>query len=230
MDSTNHFLSNLHLIMKTLTLYTLCIIALILQSCGDSTAPTSDANHTVNMGSQVWMTKNLDISTYRNGDPIRYASTPAEWQDASTKGEGAWCYYNNDPKNGAKYGKLYNWYAVKDPRVLAPIGYHIPSDAEWSVLTEYLGGEEIAGFKMKSTSGWSNGGNGDNSSGFNGLPGSGCNDSGNFFDFPEAGYFWSSSENFAGYAWNRYLFNYNTRGTRDVGKKGNGFSVRCLRD
>jgi uncharacterized protein (TIGR02145 family) len=216
--------------MKTLTLYTLCIIALILQSCGDSTAPTSDATQTVNIGTQVWTSKNLDISTYRNGDPIRYASTPEEWLDAANKGEGAWCYYNNDPKNGAKYGKLYNWYAVGDPRVLAPIGYHIPSDAEWSVLTEYLGGEEIAGFKMKSTSGWSNGGNGDNSSGFNGLPGGDCYYDGGFYGITGDGYFWSSSEYYADDAWDRILLSSNTKVYRTSYNKNVGLSVRCLRD
>ena len=216
--------------MKTLTLYTLCIIALILQSCGDSTAPTSDATQTVNIGTQVWTSKNLDISTYRNGDPIRYASTPEEWLDAANKGEGAWCYYNNDPKNGAKYGKLYNWYAVGDPRVLAPIGYHIPSDAEWSALTEYLGGENIAGFKMKSTTGWYNNGNGDNSSGFNGLPSGYCSSNGSFSDIIDFGYFWSSTEDDTSSAWYRDLYNNNTKFTRGKSNKGNGLSVRCLRD
>jgi len=215
--------------MKTLTLYTLCIIALILQSCGDSTSPTSDANQTVNIGTQVWTSKNLDVSTYRNGDPIRYASTPEEWLDAANKGEGAWCYYDYDPKNGEMYGKLYNWYAVGDPRVLAPIGYHIPSDAEWSALTEYLGGEEIAGFKMKSTSGWSNGGNGDNSSGFNGLPGGAWYNNGNFINMTEFGYFWSSSD-FTNIAWYRYLNNKNTQVLWFFANKYYGFSVRCLRD
>jgi uncharacterized protein (TIGR02145 family) len=174
----------------------------------------------------VWTSKNLDVSTYRNGDPIRYSSTPAEWLDAANKGEGAWCYYNNDPKNGAKYGKLYNWYAVKDPRVLAPIGYHISSDAELSVLTEYLGGEEIAGYKMKSTSGWSNGANGDNSSGFNGLPGGACNSDGDFYRITASGYFWSSSE-----TWYRELRNdFDTKVYRGSYDKRYGFSVRCLRD
>lgn len=217
--------------MKTLTLYTLCIIALILQSCGDSTAPTGDANQTVNIGTQVWTSKNLDVSTYRNGDLIRYASTPAEWLDAANKGEGAWCYYNNDPKNGEIYGKLYNWYAVNDPRVLAPLGYHIPSDAEWTVLTEYLGGEEIAGFKMKSTSGWSNGGNGDNSSGFNGLPGGylySTNAGLTFYSATDIGEFWSSSEANADRAWSRLLSNMAISGNRR--DKYRGLSVRCLRD
>jgi uncharacterized protein (TIGR02145 family) len=184
----------------------------------------------VKIGTQIWTSRNLEVSTYRNGDPIRHASTEQEWQDAASKGEGAWSYYNHDPKNGEIYGKLYNWYCVKDSRGLAPSGYHIPSDLEWSLLSEYLGGEEIAGFKMKSTSGWSKGGNGDNSSGFNGLPGGYCSDNGSFASITGNGYFWSSSENSANVAWYRDLTNYYTVVNRKFSSKNNGFSVRCLRD
>ena len=105
---------------------------------------------TVQIGTQVWMTKNLDVSTFRNGDPIPEAKTDEEWEKAGENKQPAWCYYNNDPGNGEKYGKLYNWYAVNDSRGLAPVGYHIPSDAEWTILTDFLGGEDAAGNKMKS--------------------------------------------------------------------------------
>ena len=184
----------------------------------------------VKIGTQIWTTKNLDVSTYRNGDTIRHASTQQEWQDAASKGEGAWCYYNHDPKNGEVYGKLYNWHAVKDSRILAPSGYHIPSDLEWSLLTEYLGGEEIAGFKMKSTSGWYDNGNGDNSSGFNAFPGGYCNNDGYFNFITDYGSWWSSSENDAGDAWFRHLNFYTTKVDRGYSHKDSGFSVRCLRD
>ena len=109
---------------------------------------------TVTIGTQVWMTKNLDVATFRNGDPIPQAKTNEEWKKAGENQQPAWCYYDNDPANGAKYGKLYNWYAVNDSRGLAPVGYHIPSDAEWTKLTDFLGGESVAGTKMKSKSGW----------------------------------------------------------------------------
>ena len=99
---------------------------------------------------------NLDVDRFRNGDPIPHAQTEEEWLYAGENGQPAWCYYDNDPKNGKKYGKLYNWYAVNDYRGLAPKGYHIPSDEEWSVLTRFLGGVYIAGDKMKSTTGWDN--------------------------------------------------------------------------
>ena len=189
-----------------------------------------NAQGDVKIGTQVWTSKNLDVSTYRNGDPIRHASTEQDWQDAASKGEGAWCYYNHDPKNGEIYGKLYNWYCVKDSRGLAPSGYHIPSDLEWSLLSEYLGGEEIAGFKMKSTNGWANGGNGDNSSGFNGLPGGYCSNYGDFYNITDYGNFWSSSENTTNSAWNRYLYSNNSKVYRYNYYKYSGLSVRCIKD
>ena len=109
---------------------------------------------TVTIGTQVWMTKNLDVSTFRNGDGIPQAKTDEEWEAAGDNKQPAWCYYENNAANGTKYGKLYNWYAVNDARGLAPAGYHIPTDEEWTVLSTFLGGEDVAGKKMKSTSGW----------------------------------------------------------------------------
>jgi uncharacterized protein (TIGR02145 family) len=184
----------------------------------------------VKINSQVWMSENLNASVYRNGDPIRYARTPEDWLDAAARFEGAWCYYDNDPKNGEVYGKLYNWHAVNDKRGLAPEGYHIPSDAEWSVLVEYLGGEQIAGFKMKSTTGWGNNGNVDNSSGFNGMPGGTCEYDGKFYYCSEKGFFWSTREGGTGLALGRYLHNNYGWVHGFVSEKGGGFSVRCLRD
>jgi uncharacterized protein (TIGR02145 family) len=189
----------------------------------------------VRIGSQVWTSKNLDVSTYRNGDTIRHATTPQEWKDAEDKKQAAWCYYEFDSKNGKTYGKLYNWYAVNDSRGLAPKGYHIPSDEEWTILTDKLGGEEIAGKKMKSKSGWAKiinnkSVNGDNSSGFNGLPGGGCDDDGNFNGITGYGYFWSSSENYAGNIWYWRLCYGDAGVFRSPSNKYSGFSVRCLRD
>ena len=127
----------------------------------------------VQIGTQTWATKNLETSKFRNGDAIPEAKTAAEWAAAAEQRKPAWCYYENDRANGTKYGKLYNWFAVSDPRGLAPKGWHIPSDAEWITLTGNLGGENAAGTKMKSSSGWKDNANGTNESGFEGLPGSG---------------------------------------------------------
>jgi len=189
---------------------------------------TSGYAQTVTIGKQVWTSKNLDVSTYRNGDEIRQVQDANAWANLTTS---AWCYYNNDPGNGSKYGKLYNWYAVNDPRGLAPKGYHIPTDAEWTQLSDYLGGVSKAGTKMKSTSGWSNDGNGTNRSSFSGLPGGFRDVDGAFLDFGFFGYWWSSSEYGTGSAWYRYLsYNYgNVDRDYDYFKKV-GFSVRCLRD
>jgi uncharacterized protein (TIGR02145 family) len=119
------------------------------------TAFFSDSNaQTVTIGTQVWMTANLDVSTFRNGDPIPEAKTDEEWERAGKLKQPAWCYYDNDPKNGVKYGKLYNWYAVNDLRGLAPVGYHVPTDAEWTTLKKFLGDDAVK--KMKSTIGWEN--------------------------------------------------------------------------
>jgi len=108
----------------------------------------------VKIGTQTWTTKNLDVSKFRNGEAIPLAKTNADWQLAGQNQQPAWCYYENKGENGTTYGKLYNWFAVNDPRGLAPNGYHIPTDAECTILTDYLGGDSIAGVKMKSTSGW----------------------------------------------------------------------------
>ena len=97
------------------------------------------------IGTQTWTTKNLDVETYRNGDPIPEEQDASTWANLTT---GAWCYFANNTANGTTYGKLYNWYAVNDARGLAPNGYHIPTDAEWTILTDYLGGQLSAGTKM----------------------------------------------------------------------------------
>ena len=185
---------------------------------------------TVAIGTQVWMTKNLDVSTFRNGDPIPQVKTSEEWEKAGENKQPAWSYYENAQANGAKYGKLYNWYAVSDPRGLAPKGWHIPSDKEWTVLTDYLGGEAVAGKKMKSNTGWSENGNGINSSGFTALPGGFRNYFGAFYYIGSYGFWWSSTKVSADDAWFRALgYNYGDlyRGTNH---KVDGFSVRCLRD
>lgn len=185
---------------------------------------------TVSIGTQVWTVKNLDVSTFRNGDLIPEAKTDAEWKKAGENNQPAWCYYNNDPTNGAKYGKLYNWYAVNDRRGLAPAGYHIPSEAEWDKLAEYLGGGWDADWKMKGKSGWFKDRNGSNSSGFSGLPGGSRTSDGAFYDFGKGAKWWSITELEKGKA-SGYTISY-----LDVVvifreyKKTEGFSVRCLKD
>jgi uncharacterized protein (TIGR02145 family) len=186
---------------------------------------------TIQIGNQIWMKKNLDVSTYSNGDIIPEVKDPAEWAKLTT---GAWCYNNNDPKNGEIYGKLYNWYAVNDPRGLAPIGNHIPSDNEWDTLLNYLGGRSVAGGKMKEKGliHWKSPNNAaTNSSYFTGLPG-GCRDFNGVFNIVngDGGGWWSSSESNSINAWYQGL-GYSISGAYRNGlNKEYGFSVRCLRD
>lgn len=187
-------------------------------------------NETISIGTQVWMTKNLNVSTFKNGDPIPEAKTDEEWKRAGKLKKPAWCYYQNDPANGAKYGKLYNWYAVNDIRCLAPSGYHITQDDEWTILTDYLGGEDFAGTKIKSMNGWDENGNGTNTSGFSGLPGGGRSSSGAFYDIGSYGYWWSSTDGNTSDAWYRLLSYHFGSAYGDHSNKHFGFSVRCVKD
>jgi uncharacterized protein (TIGR02145 family) len=148
-------------------------------------------NDELHIGDQIWMTKNLNVSTFQNGDVIPEAKTADDWVKAGENGQPAWCYYNNNVDLGETYGKLYNGHAVNDPRGLAPYGWHIPTDAEWTILEDQLGND--VGRKMKSTSGWIENGNGSNESGFSGLPGGRRYYNGRFNYFGIYGLWWSSS-------------------------------------
>ena len=125
----------------------------------------------VQIGEQVWMGENLNVSSFINGDLIPQAKTKEEWDKAGSIGSPAWCYYDNDPVNGITLGKLYNWYAANDERGLAPLGWHIPTDDEWTELTNNLGGKEKAGIKMKSMIMWNDYKNVREEGVFEGLPG-----------------------------------------------------------
>jgi uncharacterized protein (TIGR02145 family) len=181
---------------------------------------------------QEWMSENLRTASYANGDPIQNISNSDQWN--MTTGNwpttGAWAHYNNDSQYENPYGKLYNWYAVNDPRGLAPNGWHIPSDAGWRSLSNYLGGDDIAGAKMKSKSGWHKEGNGTNSSGFLGTPCGSRNGYGVFGFIGNLGGWWSSTDGGTYVAFTRYL-NYNyVYINRDLSNKSIGLSVRSLKD
>ena len=193
----------------------------------------------VTIGTQIWSSTNLDVTTYRDGTPIPQVTDPTAWANLTT---GAWCYYNNDPANGAIYGKLYNWYAVagihdvasfNDPSLrkqLTPQGWHVPSDAEWNTLTTFLGGLSVAGGMMKSTSTlWQSPNTGaTNSSGFTGLPGG--HRGNNFESIGNIGVWWSSSEQSTQSASHRNLHYLDIHVTTWSTTKFYGYSVRCLRD
>ena len=213
------------------------MIALMLSSCGGGASTKEGALTEVTIDKQVWMSENLNVDKFRNGDLIPEAKTNEEWQAAGKAKQPAWCYYDNDPKNVEKYGKLYNWFAVIDSRGLAPVGYHIPTDEEWKSIEDFL--KSDAGKKMKSTSGWAENGSGTNESGFSGFPGGGRYFDGPFYDIGVHGHWWSSTRmtprlkttgSGNGSAWARGLF----YGTGAVYRynfyKADGLSVRCLKD
>lgn len=181
------------------------------------------------IGTQTWMTENLNVSTFRNGESIPEAKTEGDWDQARINKTPVWSYYKFDVKNSTKYGKLYNWYAVSDSRGLAPKGWHIPSDAEWKILTDYLGGKGVAGKKMKSKIGWNNNGNGTNQSNFNALP-AGLHDHGKFSYFGFYGGWWSSTQHLTNNAWLRSVV-YDASGfNREDDDFDVGLSVRCIKD
>ena len=203
------------------------------------TAPLdlTDLTPRVTIGTQMWTTQNLNVSNYRDGTPIPKVEDAATWAGLTT---GAYCYYNNDSTTYASiYGKLYNWYAVAGiydasslsdsslRKNLAPAGYKIPTDYDWTILTETLGANNAT--QMRSTSGWSNGGNGSNSSGFAGLPG-GYRYDGNYSSIVTDGAWWSSTENGTANVWFRYLTYYYSWVSRNSFIKKNGLSVRSIKD
>ena len=215
-----------------------CLLGLVLIY----QAGFSQSAEEVKIGEQIWKVHNLNVEKFQNGDAILEVRSDVNWKKANENHQPAWSYYKNKRGNGKKYGKLYNWYAVNDPRGLAPVGWHIPSDTEWTTLTDSLGGEKEAGAKMKSQKGWKDNFNGTNSSGFSGFPGGSrltseakkiLNTNSTFKGIGDSSCWWSSTELNASNAWYRLLLIYScTSGDvsrQDYYKKG-GMYVRCLRD
>ena len=213
------------------------VSALLFRAFGGELQNQQEVTYqSIRIGEQVWMDENLNTATFRNGDIIPEARTRSEWQQAFFDKRPACCYYGNDPANGETYGRLYNWFAVNDSRGLAPAGWHVPSDAEWQQLTNYLGGGGDAGLKMKNSSGWREDGNGTNESQFSGLPGGACADDGYLGSIGYLGVWWSATTDTSyyydasAYAWYRYLYYSKGEIIRYSHSKGNGFAVRCLKD
>lgn len=201
--------------------------------CGGPRMSDIDGNvyNVIKIGSQCWMAENLKTTRYSDGSAIATGLSDADWKNTTS---GAYAIYDNDPANNLTYGKLYNWYAVKTGK-LAPLGWHIPTNAEWTTLTTYLGGELVAGSKMKSTTLWTpySGIVNTNSSGFSGLPGGFRKDTtGAYEAIRDYGCWWSSTDfSPSGYA--RSLssqYNYVTINGGGSGSGSFGQSVRCVRD
>lgn len=190
----------------------------------------------VTIGTQIWMAENLRVSKYRNGDPIPEVKNAGSWVNQRS---GAFVYYNLDSNNNIPYGKLYNWYTVVDSRELCPSGWHVPSDGEWTVLSDQLGGLSVAGAKLKQTgtSTWAAPNIATNETGFNAVPnGCRCNPQADFGNGPQppvpmiGAVFWTKTEADAIFSWFRGIPNSNERMDRSSNYKYYGFGVRCLKD
>jgi uncharacterized protein (TIGR02145 family) len=213
-----------------------------LSYTNEVTIATSGSISSITICSQAWSVQNLSVSKYRNGDPIPQVTDPIQWASLMT---GAWCWYNNDSASNWRYGKLYNWYAVKDPRGLAPQGWHIPSEAEWNKLVKCIdpsadtacqvcNQSNIAGGAMKDagTASWISPNVGaTNSSGFAGLPAGVRSSNGVLFE-GVGGYavWWSTNEFNATLAWRRGLYTESSSVGREYTTKSHGLSVRLVKD
>ncbi len=186
--------------------------------------------NTVQIDTQLWLQENLKVIHYRNGDPIPNITDNTEWNFNSMR---ACCDYNNSPVNGEIYGKLYKWYVASDPRNLCPKGWHIPTDAEWTTLVTYLGGEKVAGGKLKETdtTHWQSPNPGaTNETGFTALPGGYRDNLGTFMLMGVIGQWWSSTEDSPNWAHCFCMFYGKSAVTRNIEYKTSGQSVRCVED
>ena len=190
---------------------------------------------TVYIGTQQWMAENLKTANYNDGTGIPNVTDEKQWSTLTT---GVWSSMYNSADYNAKYGKLYNWLAVSriknGNKNVCPTGWHVPTDAEWTILTDYLGGDSVAGGKMKevgSSNWWHPNTYASNTSLFTGLGGGSRSSLGKYdIYFGKYGYWWSSTEYNTGNAWYRTLSYSNGNAYRNYTNKDLGFSVRCLRD
>jgi uncharacterized protein (TIGR02145 family) len=185
--------------------------------------------HSITIGTQTWMVENLKTTMYNDTTAIPLV-TDATWSTLTTP---AYCWFNNDPAtNKNPYGALYNWYTVNSNK-LCPTGWHVPSDDEWATMITYLGGDTLAGGKLKEagTAHWTSPNtSADNSSGFTALPGGSHYTNGSFYLNGKYGWYWSSTESSSADAWHQYMI-YNTGIiSRTAGSKSLGFSVRCIKN
>ncbi|MFZ4401156.1 MAG: FISUMP domain-containing protein [Bacteroidales bacterium] len=183
----------------------------------------------VQIGTQIWMAENLKTTKYINGIDIQNVTNNGNW---ATLVSGAYCNYNNDSSNSAIYGKLYNFYAISDTGKICPVNWHVPNNTEWTTLQTYLGGDIIAGGKLKETGliHWKTPNtNATNETGFTALPG-GYRYDGAFYNILNNGYWWSSTIDISGLPTNRFLWYNHSDLTTNNAQKYSGFSVRCLKD
>lgn len=212
----------------TILLFALLVFLTIQNLAQTVTDIDGNVYNTVNIGTQIWMKENLKVTHYNTGDSILHVSINNQWGQAI----GVYCNYNNDTNNANVYGRLYNWYAVKDFRGICPENWHIPSDAEWTILTNFLGGDSVSGGKLKEIGNnhWNSPNTGATDEvGFTALPGGYRIFWGDYYFLGEEGYWWSSTDS-STYAWKRELMYNSTNVNRWYYNKLTGFSVRCICD
>lgn len=196
------------------------------------TVKDQDGNEykTVIIGTQVWMAENLRTTLYNDGTPIPHVTDSTVWSNLTTA---AYCWYENNIAYKNPYGALYNWYTVNTGK-LCPTGWRVPSDADWSMLSSFLGGKNASGGKLKAsgTAYWYSPNTGaTNVSNFSALPAGNRFDDGSFLKLGTYSAWWSATQVSTGYAWSRYVYYYDGDFGRDSNyDKRNGFSVRCLKN
>lgn len=213
---------------------TACFITIIIAGCGKQAGKTVtdiDGNiyNTITIGEHVWMTGNLKVTRFRNGDPIPEVQDGDKWAKLESA---ARCSYDNFGENGKIYGYLYNWYAVNDPRGIAPKGWHVATDEEWNDLVNACGGEAEAAKALKTTDRWEgNAGDPEKINGFDALPSGARRDNdGKFVLLNQFARYWTATPASNGKAWGRAMEFYDNAVRRgEVGPK-NGFAVRCVKD
>ena len=182
----------------------------------------------VRIGNQEWVQANLNASTFADGTSIPHAKSIDDWKRAGSTRTPAWCFFENDAGYGKEHGKLYNWYAVADPRGLCPIGYHVPSEREWILLIERLGSEP--GKKIKLEGAWSDKSKGGDVDGFGAVPSGSRDSEGLFNELEVRAKWWSATEYDDAVAWGRSIKDGYLNVYKDKYPKTQGFSVRCLKD
>ncbi len=186
------------------------------------------AQNEVKIGNQIWMNENLNVEKFQNGDDLIQAQSNEAWENAGFAHQPAWCYYEMDTKNGKKYGKLYNRFALYDARLIAPKGWHIPSISEWQTLITYLGGDTIAGAKLKSAELINNNIKKSELSGFNALLG-GWRDVG-FGDIGAVGCWWTINSLNLEKETHYYQITGDDAITTNYTTWIMGYSIRCIKD
>jgi uncharacterized protein (TIGR02145 family) len=185
----------------------------------------------IEIDSVRWAQKNLAVIRFRNGDSLLLANSVEAWIEAGTKKQAAYCYYDENPDNVDKYGILYNWYAVTDPRGLAPEGWRMPSLNEWQKLITSVGGDDLAVKKIKSKTGWSKKRNGNNQTGLDAQPAGYKSSCGHFFDSATNTAIWWTSTADGNNTAKAIRIDSDSPLVKITGSnKGSGFSVRCIKE